>query len=98
MFLPDNDAHYPRILTQLALAHRPPSKLITQTVPALPILCRMRSFFDPRDQRGKGSQPENGVDNVNDSVDVDIRKAAYALKNRKSRLVDESRYAAPTLR
>ena len=97
MSLPYDDSHYPCILTQLALARRPPCKLLTQTVVALPIFCRMRSLFDPCHQGGKGSEPEYGVNNVEYTVDVGIGKAAYPLENRGSRLVEECRYAAPTL-
>ncbi len=57
----------------------------------------MGSLFDPCYQTGKCGEPEYGVDHVNDSVDVCIRKAAYSLENRGSRLVDERRYAAPAL-
>ena len=57
----------------------------------------MGSLFDPCYQAGKGSEPEYGVDDVDDSMNVGIGKAADSSKNRGSRLVDESRYAAPAL-
>lgn len=97
MFLPCNESYYPCILTQLALAHRPPSELLTQTIRALPIFCRMGSLSDPCYQAGKGGEPECGVDDVDDGVDVSIGKAADTLENGRGGLVDESRYAAPTL-
>lgn len=55
----------------------------------------MGSLLDPSYQAGKGGKPKYGVDDVDDSVDVDIGKAAYALEKRKSGLIDEGRYAAP---
>ena len=97
MSLPYNDGHYPCILTQLAHAHRPPSELLTQTIFALPIFCRMGSLFDPCYQASKGGEPEDGIDGVNDGMDVGMGEAAYPLENRESRLIDESRYAAPAL-
>ncbi len=57
----------------------------------------MRALFDPRDQTGKGSEPEYGVDNVDNSVGIGIGKAANSSEDRESRLVDESRYTTPTL-
>ena len=57
----------------------------------------MRSLLDPSYQAGKGGKPEYGVDDIDDSVDVDIGKAAYALEKRESGLVDEGTYAAPAL-
>lgn len=57
----------------------------------------MGSLFDPCYEAGKGGKPEYGVDDVDGSVDVGIGKAAYPLENRGSRLIDESRYAAPAL-
>ena len=92
-----DDAQYPCVPAQLALAHRPPSKFFTQTVLALPILCRMRALFDPRDQTGKCSEPQYGVDEVDDCVDIGVGKAAYALEDGGSGLIDESWYTAPTL-
>lgn len=97
MSLPYYDSQYPCILTHFALAHRPPSELVAQAVLALPIFCCVRSLFDPCYQAGKGSEPEYGIDDVDDSVDVGIGNPTYALKNGESRLVDESRYAAPAL-
>ena len=58
----------------------------------------MGSLFDPCYQAGKGSEPENGIHDVDDSVDIGARKAAYPVENRGSRLVDENRYAGPALR
>ena len=98
MSLPYDDCQNPCIFAQLALAHRPPSKRLAQAILALPIFCRMGSLSDPCDQTGKGGEPEYGADDVDDSVDVGIGKATYSLKNRGSRLIDESRYAEPTLR
>ena len=92
-----DEGHYPCILTQLAFAHRSPSKFITQTIIALPVLSLMRSLLDPSYQAGKGGKPKYGVDDIDASMDVDIGKAAYPLKKRESGLVDESRYAAPAL-
>ena len=92
-----DDAQYPCVPAELALAHRPPSEFFTQTVLALPTLCRMRALFYPRDQTGKCSEPKDGVDEVDDSVDIGVGKAAYALEDWESRLIDESRYTAPTL-
>lgn len=92
-----DEGHYPCILTQLAFAHRSPSKIITQTIRALPILGRMGSLCDPCYQAGKGGKPEYGVNDIDDSMDVDIGKAAYPLEQRKSGLVNEGRYAAPAL-
>lgn len=57
----------------------------------------MRTLFDPSDQAGKGGEPEYGVDDIDDRMDVGIGKAPYPLKDGGSGLVDESRYAAPTL-
>lgn len=57
----------------------------------------MRTLFNPSDQAGKGGEPEYGVDDIDNHVDVGIGKAAYPLEDGGSRLVDESRYAAPTL-
>lgn len=97
MSLPYNESQYPCILTHLALAHRSPSELLTQIILALPILRGMGAFFNPCYQAGKGGEPENGVDNVDGSMDVGIRKTARPLEDRESRLVDESRDAAPAL-
>lgn len=74
-----------------------PSKLLTPTIIALPILCRMRSLSDPGDHAGEGGEPEHGIDDVDERVEVGIGKTAYPSENRESGLVDESRYAAPTL-
>ena len=57
----------------------------------------MGSLIDPSYQTGEGGQPENGVNDIDDSMDVDIGKAAYPLEKRGSGLVDEGRYAAPAL-
>ena len=57
----------------------------------------MRSLFDPRDQAGKGGKPEDGVDDIDSSVYIGIGKAAYPLENGGGGLINESRYAAPTL-
>lgn len=74
-----------------------PSKLLTPTIIALPILCRMRSLSDPGDDAGEGGEPEYGIDDVDERVEVGIGKTAYPSENRESGLADESRYAAPTL-
>lgn len=57
----------------------------------------MGSLFNPCYQAGKGGEPEYGVDNVDDGVDIGTGKTAYPLEHRERRLVEESRYAAPTL-
>ena len=98
MAIPDDDGQYPSILTQLALAHRPPGEFLTQIVFTLPTLGCMGSLFYPCYQAGKRGEPQYGVDDINDSVNVGIGKAAYPLENRRSCLVDESRYGAPALK
>ena len=57
----------------------------------------MRALLDPHDRAGKGGKPYYGEDNVDDCVDIGIGKSAYPLKHRESCLVNEGRYAAPTL-
>ena len=87
-YLQYDEGHYPCILTQLAFAHRSPSKFITQTITALPILGLMGSLLDPSYQAGQGCKPKYGVNDIDDSMDVDIGKAAYALEKRGSGLID----------
>ena len=57
----------------------------------------MRSLSDTGDHVGEGGEPEYGIDDVDERVEVGIGKTAYPSENRESGLVDESRYAAPTL-
>lgn len=60
-----------------------PSKVLTPTIIVLSILCRMRSLSDPGDDAGEGGEPEYGIDDVDERVEVHWKNGVSVGKQGK---------------